>query len=116
METLDLNYTIKNPVPGVATPPVRDFVGEMEANPVLRDDSKFWNALFNGLTYSETLGPVFGERYTNLSWTIMPEMEQWKDHLLCFGIEWHHPENTLKELRFIRAKADEYMHWMNYEG
>jgi hypothetical protein len=110
METLDLNYTIKNPVP-----PVRDFVGEMEANPVLRDDSKFWNALFNGLTYSESLGSVFGEGYKHLPWSIMAEMERWKDHLLSFGIEWQDPENTLKELRFIRSQANEYIRLMNHE-
>ncbi|GHB63908.1 hypothetical protein [Persicitalea jodogahamensis] len=109
METIDLNYyTIPNPVP-----PVRDFLGEMEANPVKREDSAFWNRLFDGLTYSDHLGAVFGDQYAHLRWSIMTEMEEWKDHLLRFGIEWHDPATTVKELRFIRAKADEYQQLMN---
>jgi hypothetical protein len=101
---------IKTPVP-----PIHDFVADMEANPVQRTSVKFWNGLFQALTYSDHLGSVFGQDYAQLSWTAITELHNWKEHLLRFGVEFCEPENTLKELRNIRQQAFTYLQLMNHE-
>lgn len=106
-----MEIIIKNPVP-----PIHDFLADMEANPVQRTSAKFWNGLFQALIYSDHLGSVFGQDYAQMPWTAMTELNEWKEHLLRFGVEFCEPDKTLKELICIRQQANEYIQLMSHEG
>jgi len=95
-----MNLIIENSKPGV-----RNFVSEMENEAILRTSSRFWNDLFQALTYSDDLGSVFGPSYTSVTWTLLNELDEWKEHLLRYGVEWQNPEKTYEELCQIRQRV-----------
>lgn len=95
---------IQNP-----SPPVRDFLSEMEAEPAIPQASRFWNEIFQALTYGTHLGRVFGPAFEGVLWIRSTELVELRESLLRSGIEWNDPSRTVRYLRYITIQAAAYL-------
>ena len=97
-------YTFDDP-----TPPLRDFLSEMEAQPVSQTHVRFWRDLYTALAYGPNLGSLFGPAFAPVLWVRSNELLDLREALLRRGIEHSNPGSTLRYLRFIRNEAAAYL-------